>query len=447
MRVNTLKGSGEICCSWLSTATFWMLSVGFAIRVALIFILHTYRHTIFNMEMQYGCETGGIAFSLVVGQGFSSPWGGSTGPTAWLAPLYPYICSLAFRVFGVFTDESAIAIFIFNSLCSALTAVVIYKICDRLIGKKVALIAGWIWALNPFYMRWATTWVWESSLSPLLIALLFLYALDLAETSSLRKWLAYGVLIGVCALTNPSLLAVLPACIAYAVYRLRRDGQPYLRPVLIAAAISFVCIAPWLVRNRIVFGKPVFLRSNFGFELHLGNYHTSNAYGWFGRHPIENANEMAKYREMGELAYVSYHQKQAFDFIRQNPREFADLTLRRILYFWDGSYLNLQSYDRWHWKPWMFWYSAIAAAFGIILAVGNRIPGALMLAGGVLLYPLPYYITYAQPRYRHPIDPELLIFVVYVFYEAYACIRARIAKRFTPHPVPAPAQAVEVVTE
>ena len=30
-----------------------------------------------------------------------------------------------------------------------------------------------------------------------------------------------------------------------------------------------------------------------------------------------------------------------------------------------------------------------------------------------MFYPLIYYICFPQPRYRHPIDPELLILGVY----------------------------------
>ena len=36
-------------------------------------------------------ETGSIGSSLVKGKGFSSPFGGDTGPTAWLTPVYPLL--------------------------------------------------------------------------------------------------------------------------------------------------------------------------------------------------------------------------------------------------------------------------------------------------------------------------------------------------------------------
>src|SRR5215475_4266005 len=38
---------------------------------------------------EFGWETGRVAHSLAVGQGFASPWPGTVGPTATVAPVYP----------------------------------------------------------------------------------------------------------------------------------------------------------------------------------------------------------------------------------------------------------------------------------------------------------------------------------------------------------------------
>lgn len=49
---------------------------------------------------------------------------------------------------------------------------------------------------------------------------------------------------------------------------------------LIYALITFaVVISPWLIRNEIVFNRPIFLRDNYWFEFSLGNYHYSNGMG------------------------------------------------------------------------------------------------------------------------------------------------------------------------
>ena len=60
-----------------------------------------------NWLYSRGIELGTLAQSLVAGQGLSSPFGGSTGPTALLAPGYPAIIALFFAIFGSFTFTAA----------------------------------------------------------------------------------------------------------------------------------------------------------------------------------------------------------------------------------------------------------------------------------------------------------------------------------------------------
>src|ERR1700730_1348894 len=54
-------------------------------------------------------ETGNIAYALAVGKGFSNVFRTETGPTAWLAPVYPSIVAATFKLFGVFTARAFFA--------------------------------------------------------------------------------------------------------------------------------------------------------------------------------------------------------------------------------------------------------------------------------------------------------------------------------------------------
>jgi len=44
--------------------------------------------------------------------------------------------------------------------------------------------------------------------------------------------------------------------------------------------------------------------------------------------------------------------------------------------------------------------------------------GAWLFAGLVLTYPTTYYFVFPHARYRHPIEPELFILVVFVLLQA-----------------------------
>ena len=88
----------------------WMVLIAFVVRVGWIAIAHTYRVRTTDSNFGFGWEVGRIAYSLANGMGFSSPFGGNTGPSAWTAPVYPWIASLAFRAFGSYSRASAFAL-------------------------------------------------------------------------------------------------------------------------------------------------------------------------------------------------------------------------------------------------------------------------------------------------------------------------------------------------
>ncbi len=393
------------------------------IRIALILIYRSYRFPADNGHFSFGMETGSIARSLATGEGFASPFTGSTGPTAWLAPVYPCLVAAVFKLFGVFSDASGFVILSINSVFAALTCLPLYHVGRRTVGRTATLWAGWLWALAPHFAKWPVEWVWEVSLSALLAGLAYWMTLLLAEAPTRRRWLTFGLLWGVMLLTNPSLATLLPFALAW--LAVRSEPRRFARDVAVAGVLGALVVAPWLVRNRVVLGQWVFIRDNFGFELHFGNYHESFGMGWRGRHPSVNPEEYRRYVQLGELRYVAEHQREAVAFIRQYPREFAALCGKRFAAFWDGTPLRV-AYHPAPWTPPLFFAFSLLAAVGLLWALAGRVPGAGLYAW-LLVYPLPYYLTYPQPRYRHAVDPEMLLLACFLV----ADVAGRAQRRFT----------------
>src|SRR5258708_23850722 len=59
---------------------------------------------------RFGYETGRIARSIAQGRGFSNPLFGDTGPTAWRTPAYPHLAASVSKLFGVYSQTSAIVL-------------------------------------------------------------------------------------------------------------------------------------------------------------------------------------------------------------------------------------------------------------------------------------------------------------------------------------------------
>jgi 4-amino-4-deoxy-L-arabinose transferase-like glycosyltransferase len=400
------------------TSFFWMVVVAFALRFGWIVVAHTYKFKTLDDNFSFGWEMGRIGRSLAQGQGFSNPFNSPTGPTAWEPPLYPFLIAGVFKLFGVYTHGSALVLLGLNSFFSALTCIPVFLITKRCFGEKLAIWTAWLWAVMPPVMYWCTRWVWETSLAALLLALIFWLTLDLEERDGQKPWLEFGLLWGVAGLTNTSLLAFLPASGSWVWYRSWKRGKGSLTGVMLASLVFLVCITPWIVRNSRTFGRLMFLRSNFGAELRIGNGPWADGTWREYLHPTQNVYEMRRYRQMGEIAYVAERQREAMAFIREDYARFMGLNLKRFIYYWGGVPRSSEIPGLAPIKNSVFLASSVLAFWGLGRALRKRMPGAWLFFWLILTYPALYYIVFPHPRYRHPIEPELGILMVYVVSEA-----------------------------
>ena len=398
-------------------------ATAFAVRLALILIRRTY---VFppGDPFFFGMETGSIARALASGEGFASPFRGSTGPTAWIAPIYPALCAAIFKVLGVYSQASAIAILAVNSVFSALTCFAIGGIARRTVGERIGIVSAFLWAVLPHFAKWPTEWVWDMALSSLLAGMAMWLTLEIAQKSTSQRWFLYGVLWALITLTNPALLTLLPIALVW--LYIHRRGAEFWPSAIHCAVVCCLLVAPWMVRNRVAMGHWVFVRDNFGFELHLGNFHGSNGMGWRGMHPAGNPAEYAKYVKLGELAYIEQAGQAAREFIREYPGEFAHLCWVRLTGFWDGTPMGY-SPNPWPWTPATFLVMSTLALAGLVWATAARVHGVTLL-WWIVVYPLPYYITYPQARYRHAIEPVMMVLSVYVAGAIISRIRDRATK-------------------
>ena len=173
---------------------FW---VAFAVRVLYLTLAHTYRFRPYDDHMLFGEEMGRIARALATGFGFSDPFRGHTGPTAWVGPLFPLLLAGVFKLFGVFSPLSAWVILTLNSLFSALTALTVWEIGARCFNRNVARWSAWIWALYPAAMQYAVRWVWDTSLTTFLFSWVLVLALRLRSGETLGRWALLRAALGV----------------------------------------------------------------------------------------------------------------------------------------------------------------------------------------------------------------------------------------------------------
>jgi 4-amino-4-deoxy-L-arabinose transferase-like glycosyltransferase len=408
---------------------FLLFFAGFLLRFGFVLWKKTYvgdQHS----NNPFGVEICSIAAHIVRGKGFSSPFFIDTGPTAWIPPVYPYFVALVFRFFGLYSAASAIVILGIQCIMAAATGIAIHALGRRTLGPQIGFFAAWIWTLSPIFFRWPVSWIWDFAASALLITTIFVVTLDAAERNLRKHWLLLGALWALVALTNPALLPLLPFTFLYAVYKNFRAYRPWITSSALSCVLFAALVAPWLIRNALVFHNPVFFRDNFWFEFHMGNYHASNGLGYAGKHPTANPAELKKYAQWGELAYIDYYKQDALHFVREYPAEFRELTLHRAWWFWDGTPLLYQAHE-W-WQPWEFWPLSALGWLGLLFALTRRPRGWILYASALVVYPLPYYVVYPVAKYRYAIEPALLLLSVYLASVVWGELRSRAHRQPVP---------------
>lgn len=367
----------------------------------------------------YGYELGRVASAIAAGLGFSSPLRMvDSGPTVWFTPIYPYLVAGIFKIWGIFSDESRLIIETLNCAFSALTVIPIYGAAQRTFGKSVAAGAAWAWVFLPTSLLFPITWVWDTAMAALFLALIFWATLAVREAKTVLPWAGYGALWVTGVLVNPSLLSLFPFLAGWALWQSRRVCSGWVKFSAAMVLIFAIGLVPWTVRNYRVFGKFIVLRSNFGLELWIGNNPnvTDTASPWL--HPNDNREEAEKYKRMGEIAYMAEKQRDAFAFMRTHPAQTLDFMFRRFVETWLA--ITDSPADSWSSSPLyvkaflsMNILLSLFTLLGALFAYRSNPAEAFPYAMVLLVFPLVFYLTHASLRYRFPMDPVMMILAAY----------------------------------
>jgi hypothetical protein len=283
-----------------------------------------------NMVDHLGGEHRSIAEALSSGRGFADPFREQTGPTAWMAPVLPTIQGILLVLGGI--DLAVVAIVFLQNSTLVFTGWLVLRAAGRCVWPRAPVVSlvlfyGATWA--SFYSCYQFTHdVW---LIMLLVGVL-VYLTDRFWTSSFGRsaTTCWGLVGGVAMLSAPVFGPVWLALTAL-LARSSRRGRALAVSLLVAAVV----ITPWIVRNAIVFGRFIPVKSNLAFE-----FYQSNALERDGvlrdetrrSHPFESpGRERIRYRELGEMAYLDEYRARSLELIRRDPSGYLARVKNRLL--------------------------------------------------------------------------------------------------------------------
>ena len=360
-------------------------------------------------------EVGNVADSLVHGQGFCCLFRQPTGPTAWLAPVYPLLLAAIFKIFGSFTLASFYTAALMNSVFSALACVPLFYAGKRIASTGVAAAAGWVWAIFPSGVMMPFEWIWDPALSALLAAALLWATLYVADSRRARDFALYGLLWAISLLTNPSLGALLPFLLGWMAYRQFRGEVFRLTPLVVALAVLFACCIPWTIRNAVQFHRLIPVRANFPYELWSGNNEIFDEHSR-AVNRITRYEQTRRYAQLGENAFLDEKWQKTTEFIRTHPALYAQLFGRRIVATWLGAESPWQLFfrsDSLLVRGILLWnaITLLGAIGGLLRLLAARNPFFFPVAVFPLVFPITFYIAHTSLRHRHPCDPIIALLV------------------------------------
>jgi 4-amino-4-deoxy-L-arabinose transferase-like glycosyltransferase len=212
------------------------------------------------------------AASIASGHGYPqsnrAPGG---GPSAFRPPGYPVFLAAVYAIAGPTPGVGRLA----GAFLGTLSVALIGLIALRLWGKRVAMIALGLAAVAPPLVIFSTALISEALFVPVVLAAV-LTALEVRRSPRRHRWaIATGVLIGLATLTRTNgLILLVPFVLAVAPGSGRRRPRAWT-PAAALVLAALLTIAPWTVRNWIVFHDFIPVSDESGYTL-AGTYNQTS---------------------------------------------------------------------------------------------------------------------------------------------------------------------------
>ncbi len=273
-----------------------------------------------------------IAVSLAEGRGFTF----DGRPTAYRPPLYPL--TLAPGVAAVGPERAWAWVLALNAALGVATIATTIAAARALgLGPWSAGLAGLIVAIDPVLVVQSRSAMTETLAATLNAATLGAIALsDRPGRPGRRATIAAGLWLGLGVLCRPG--ALVGAGLIVAASAMGAGPGRRRRPALILAGIV-AAVAPWAVRNLLVFGEPIATTTHGGYTLALANnptYYREVLDGppgavWTGPEQARWFAEInARAAGLAEPAADRLFRSIAIETIAANPGQFARAALARL---------------------------------------------------------------------------------------------------------------------
>jgi 4-amino-4-deoxy-L-arabinose transferase-like glycosyltransferase len=351
-----------------------------------------------------------IALNLARGDGYSlclTRYFPFCGPSNQLTATREPLPVLLFAGVALISGESlwaavAAELFIYLSVLVA-----IYFLTREWSNSPAPLLAAFLWGIY-IPAHELISQVSGDLLAAFLVCIATIFTMQARQSRNTRDWFIAGTSLGLAVVTRSGTLVVALVVIGGVVlesWQKRLRLNEIFAPALILSGLVILFMAPWLIRNNIVLGRPVLGSSLIGYNLYRHNYmiSTGDYLRYVGGAEGLAATEALLTRRTDLIGVENEAQMdlifrdEAIKLIRAFPARYVLLSAYRFLPLWfnwgypeaygrkplrtdyaimafQGILLILTLYGshRTLWRTWPLWGSVLAVSI-VYMAVDARL--------------------------------------------------------------------------
>jgi hypothetical protein len=350
--------------------------------------------------------------------------------TSFRPPLYPAFLAVIYLLFGMGANRYFTAR-LFQAILSACLAPLTYALAQKLVparsetsllgAERRGKIAAWIVAVYPLLVIYPLSIATENLFFVLVLSssLILIKAGEAVknDSASWKKviWMvSAGISLGLTCLTR-SVAGILAALAVFWVWYFLKER---IFALVLLSVIGLV-IAPWIVRNSILYHRLTGIETALGYDLYVGYYPT-------GTGTFEYPQSLKLMTIVNDSQREKIGIDQALGFIKEDPARVPYLIVRRAGYFFGLerralTYFYSNNYFGFVPEPLLiicaiifcvpFMLVSLSGVIGLNFIKWN--PGASLLALLFIGYISPHLLIIAEDRFHLTLVPFLAILAAF----------------------------------
>ena len=347
-----------------------------------------------------------LARSLLDGRGYSFtknwyPFTPANTPTSHWSFLYPLYLAGIYAITGY---HPLVARLIQGVIGGALISLLIYLIGRRVVNEDTGLVGAGLAAVYGYFIYYNVALMTET-FSIVLVLLTLYLSIELKENPTPMRWVGLGFSFGLAALLRQTVLLIVPFLLLWLFWELKKAGIRwwYITPSIV---VIILMIAPWTIRNYLVYHQFLLLNSNAGYAFYASN---NPDLGTDWRNDLVVVPVPKDLAGQNEAQLDRALTKKAFDFILADPKRYLWLNLNKTLEYF---------------RFWPTSESSRISNLNRVLSFGLYLPFMLLGLGFsmsrwrnfiplylfIVIHTGIHLLSWPSPRYRLPVDAVLMVF-------------------------------------